>query len=109
MKCPTCEGSPTCAGYPTCAVSICAKCRLPYTMANTRLTSIFHSLKVHTRDVAARPAKVGDETEPHRVIARFKDDRNSRGRRLRRSCRRLAPGGDDDSNLVTNKVMSQFQ
>ena len=38
----------------------------------------------HAGDVAARPVKAGHEAEPDRVGARFKDDRDSRGRRLGR-------------------------
>ena len=44
----------------------------------------------HARNVAARPVKAGDEPEPDRVAACFKDDRNRLGCRLCRKRRRSA-------------------
>ena len=57
----------------------------------------------HARDVAARPAKAGDEAEPDRVAARFEDDRNGRGRRLCRKRRRSA-GRGNHGHLTMNQI-----
>ena len=42
----------------------------------------------YARDIAARSVKAGDEAELDRVAACFEHDRNRRGRRLCRKCRR---------------------
>src|SRR5215471_3523855 len=55
------------------------------------------------------PAETGDEARLDWVNTGNEDDRNGGGRRLHRSCGGLAPGSDDDSNLATHKVVSQFQ
>src|SRR6516165_9827977 len=54
-------------------------------------------------DVAARPVKTGDEAELDRVAARFKDDRNGCGRRLRCECRRSA-GRGNHGHLTMNQI-----
>ena len=46
----------------------------------------------HARDVAARPVEAGDKSELDRVAADLEDNRNCRGRRLCRQCRRSAAG-----------------
>jgi len=57
----------------------------------------------HARDVAARPVKVGDETELDRVAAHFEDDRNGRGRRL--CCeRRRSSGRGNHGHLTLNQI-----
>jgi hypothetical protein len=53
----------------------------------------FHRLG-HARDVAAWPVQTGDEAELDRIGAGFEHDRNGRGRRLRRQCRRGAGSGN---------------
>jgi hypothetical protein len=57
----------------------------------------------HARDIAARPAKAGDETEPDWVAARFEDDRNGRGCRLCRK-RRGSAGRGNHGNLTMNQI-----
>jgi hypothetical protein len=49
----------------------------------------------HARNVATRPVQAGDEAELDRIGGGFEHDRNGRGRRFCRQCRRSAGGGND--------------
>src|SRR5215472_9598653 len=56
-----------------------------------QLEPLGHNLGIHDRDagqVAARPREAGDEAALDRIPAADEDDRNRRGRVLRRSCSR---------------------
>src|SRR5262249_28211196 len=57
-------------------------------------------------NVAARPVKAGDEAELDGVRTHFEDDRNGRGRRLRRLGRRSA-GRSNYGHLTMNQIVCQ--
>jgi hypothetical protein len=67
------------------------------------LRRYLHVCLGHTRDVAARTVKAGDEAEPDRVGSRFEDDRNGRGCRLRRKRPRSA-GRGNHGHLPMNQI-----
>src|ERR1700737_2408384 len=60
----------------------------------------------HARDIATWAVKAGDEAEPDWVAGAFEDDRNCRGRRLCRKCRRSS-GRGNHGHLAMNQVRGQ--
>ena len=57
----------------------------------------------HTSNVATRPVKAGDEAERDWVNADLEDNRNDRGRRLCRNCRRSA-GRSNHGHLTMDQI-----
>jgi hypothetical protein len=71
--------------------------------------SALRSLKqnVHPGRIAARPIEAGDQTQPDRIIAGNKDDRNGRSGRLGGESRRGAAGRNDQRDLAANQIGRQ--
>jgi hypothetical protein len=62
---------------------------------------------IDTCQVAAWPGKVGDKTEPDRIVGNYEDDGDRRGCRLGRQSRRVASGRGDDGDLPPNQLGRQ--
>src|SRR5262249_53363019 len=54
--------------------------------------------------IAAGPAEAVNQAGLYRIPADPEDDRDNRGRRLRRKSRGLAPGRHDDGDLPANQI-----
>jgi hypothetical protein len=57
----------------------------------------------NTCDIAARPVKIIDQTQPYRIASRFENDRNGRARRFCRESRWSACCGNH-SDLTTHQI-----
>jgi hypothetical protein len=57
--------------------------------------------------IAAGPIEAGDQTQPDRIIASNKDDRNGRRGRLGGESRRGTAGRDDQRDLAANQIGCQ--
>ena len=66
----------------------------------------FHVRLGHTRDIAARPAKTGDDVELHGIADGGEDNRNS-GRRCLCRERRRSGGCGDDGHLTIYQIGRQ--
>ena len=63
--------------------------------------------KIDARHIAARPGEARDKTKLDRVFGDGEDDRNRRGRRLGRECRRGAAERDNHGDLTANQFGRQ--
>src|SRR5207248_11070962 len=62
---------------------------------------------MHACKIAARSTEAGDEAGLERICAPHKDNRNARGRSLRRLGGGVAPGRDNHAYLAANEIGRQ--